>query len=120
MLEVKAHTAPNYLLIRVVGPMTRADIVAANMLLESAKLRRGFTVVTDLSQARASDESASELVKEIQRGFAKQGCARVIRVIGERSASAALQFSRTTREGGIEYDVVVVATLDAALKIAGA
>jgi hypothetical protein len=119
MYETRADIELNYLFIGIRGRLDRAQAQAlvADFTIAVRTLRPGFTIVDDLSEARAACDDVVEVMKAGQRAMFLAGAARAIRVIAEGSAASSLQFSRTQREMQVGYEVKVVSTMAEALRL---
>lgn len=116
MYTVKADVAKNRLYITMVGFLKVDEMKKCTdeVIEESKKLKRGYDVITDISQFKPA---GPETVKEIERGqehFKATGVGRGIRVVGE-SVLSGMQFSRTGKTIG--YDPDTVATVADADKL---
>ncbi len=116
MYIIKADAEKNRLYITMVG-FFKADEMKKctdEVIEESKKLKRGYDVITDISQFKPV---GSDTVKEIERGqrhFRETGISRGIRVVGE-SVISGMQFRRTGKATG--YDPDTVATVADAEKL---
>jgi hypothetical protein len=98
---VMADTDKNVLRVEFVGYFNDEEATRACELVleEAAKLRTGFSIITDISEFMAASEGGAEEIKRIQGALGNMGVSQVIRVVGAR-ATAALQLTRTAREAG--------------------
>ncbi len=78
------------------------------------KLKRGFDVITDISQFKPATPEATKEIERVQAFFKTSGVRHGVRVVGENVLSG-MQFKRT---GGIAgYVSSNVATLSEAEKL---
>ena len=107
MYTIKSDLAKNRLYISLVGffKLEEMQKCTDEVINESKKLRRGYDVITDISQFKPA---GPETVKEIERGqehFKASGVGRGIRVVGE-SVLSGMQFNRTGKTIGYTPDTV--------------
>lgn len=118
MYETKAHSDHNYLFIRIQGLFhgPEAEEAAAAVVSEGAKLKSGFTIINDISEAHPTSPENAELIKTVQSALFRMGAVRVIRIVRD-AASTGLQFARTQREAHAGYESHVAASLEDALRL---
>ncbi len=116
MYETKAHADRNYLYILIRGLMylPEAEEAVAAVIAEGEKLKPGFTIINDISEARPTSPEIAEVIKKAQTALFTMGATRVIRIVGEAAATH-LQFARTQRESNAAYASEVAASLEEAL-----
>jgi hypothetical protein len=119
MYEVKANPEQNYLYILIKGLMDPAEAQAfvAAVIAEGQKLKPGFAIINDISEARVTSPESAEVIKQAQVALFQQGASKVIRVVSSGAATTLLQFSRTQREANAAYESYVAASLDDALRM---
>jgi hypothetical protein len=119
MYETHSNIELNYLLIVIRGRLDRAaaEAIVASFAGHVQKLRPGFSLINDLSEARPAHDDVVDVMKAGQRQMFVAGAARVIRVIADGSAASSLQFSRTQREMNVGYEVKIVSTMAEALRV---
>ena len=79
------------------------------------KLRPGFILISDLSDAVPASPQAMESLKHSQLAIAEYGAKKVIRIIGNIVGTA--QVKRMQRESGADYDVVQVTSVEEAERL---
>ena len=107
MYTVKADVEKNRLYISLVGffKLEEMQKCTDDVIEESRKLKRGYDVITDISQFKPA---GPETIKEIERGqehFKSTGVGRGIRIVGE-SVLSGMQFNRTGKAIGYIPDTV--------------
>jgi hypothetical protein len=119
MYETHSNIELNYLLIVIRGRLDRAsaEALVASFAGHVQKLRPGFSIINDLSEARPAHDDVVQVMKAGQHAMFVAGAARVIRVIADGSAASSLQFSRTQREMNVGYEARVVPTMAEALRV---
>lgn len=93
-----------------------------DMLMQFAKevestvkqLRRGFNVINDISNLKATPKNATEFVKSAHRSLADHGVDKVIRITG--SSITTMQFRRTAKEVS-RYEAIEVGSMEEALSL---
>jgi hypothetical protein len=119
MYETKAHTDANYLYICIKGLMylPEAEEAVAAVIAEGKKLRPGFAIINDISEARPTSPEIAEVIKKAQVALFGMGAVRVIRIVNSAGAATHLQFARTQRESNAAYESHIAASLDDALSL---
>jgi len=119
MYETKAHADESYLYIRLVGMMQQAEAeeCVAAVIAEGKRLRPGFSIINDITEARPTSPEIAEIIKKGQTALFAMGARRVIRIVGPGAAATSLQFARTQRESHVGYESHIAGTLEDALAI---
>lgn len=99
MQKVIAEPRKNRLYIALSAMMSQTDTerLVAAVLRESAKLKPGFDVISDISNFRNGDSSGVPLLGKAMSFLQSLGVGRVIRVVGG-SKEGLLQFALATKE----------------------
>jgi hypothetical protein len=113
MFEIKVDISRNCLYVKVDGmPELEESREAAKTVLKRAgRLRRGFTVVSDLSRAYATPDVADEL-RALQLILAIMGARRGIRIVPAES-----RLQGTAGDWAAGYEVVEVGSLEDAVAL---
>jgi hypothetical protein len=99
VVDIHADVGKNRIFIRIEGQVdnTQAKAVADAIIKEMDRLRPGFDVVSDLSNAEAlGPESLAEFKRIVEAQRARK-FGRAVRIVG-RSPQTALQLARTSKE----------------------
>jgi hypothetical protein len=104
--DIQAKVAINRLYLSLRGSMSddEAKEVADRVIQEIRKLRPGFTIINDISELKPASPAATEHLRRAQEASVRQGCGRVIRVVGSQAITQ-MQWSRTLKaahHGGAE------------------
>lgn len=116
-ITLRLEEAKNRLYLVLTGLMSDEEMTdGANRTIEAVKkLRRGFTVLTDISQFRPMTKFGVEEVKRVGIFCAQHGMKATARVVGI-SATASAQFQRVAKENGYTaYNVASVAEAERVL-----
>jgi hypothetical protein len=113
MFEIKVDISRNCLYVKVDGtPELEESRKAAKTVLDRAgRLRRGFTVISDLSRAYATPDVADEL-RAIQLILAIMGAKKGIRIIPSES-----RLQGTAGDWAAGYEVVEVGSFEDAVAL---
>jgi hypothetical protein len=115
--SVQADTARNVLRVQFVDYFSddEARDACREVVEQAATLRRGFTIITDISRFKAASEAGAQEIQRIQGELAGLGVGRVIRVVGGKVIPS-MQLTRTAREAGYEAgaNAITVDTLEQA------
>ncbi len=116
MYETKAHADENYLYFCLKGLMYKAEAeeAVAAIVAEGAKLKPGFTVINDASEARPSSPEVAEVIKTAQTQLFTMGATKLIRVVANATK---MQLARMARETNAAYETHIAASLDDALEL---
>lgn len=116
MYTVTADIAKNRLYVKLVGYFEYKEMKEATdkTVTETAKLKPGFDVITDLSQFKPVGQDALDEVTRGQTHLNKAGKRYAIRVEG-KSKLTSLQFSRMGKN--VDYMPDIVASLEEAEKL---
>jgi four helix bundle protein len=99
--------------------MPEAQEAVAAVIAEGKKMRRGFAIINDITEARPTSPEIAEVIKTAQTALFALGATKVIRIVGPEAAATSLQFARTQRESHAAYESYIAATLEDALKLLG-
>ena len=80
-------------------PQQAADAIISDI----DKMRKGFTIINDISQLKIVDEADQAHILRAQEHALKAGVSRVVRVVGA-SMLAQLQMDRKSKEAGYKAD----------------
>ncbi|MEF8773760.1 MAG: hypothetical protein V5A23_08065 [Halobacteriales archaeon] len=103
--RVEADPEKNRLYMRLSGMLDEEEALAVTerMEAEAKKLRPGFDVVNDVSEAKPVSQEATDAIERGQRLLAEAGASAVARVVGD-SVIMEMQFERHG-EGDDAYQV---------------
>ncbi len=75
MYETRAHTDRNYLYILIKGLMymDEAEQTVAAVIAEGQKLKPGFAIINDISEARPTSPEIAEVIKKAQVALFQRG-----------------------------------------------
>ena len=98
LFEIEANVALNRLYLQLQGSMSddQARDVADQIIQEVRKLRPGFAIINDISELKPASPAATEHLRRAQEASVRQGCGRVIRVVGTQAITQ-MQWSRTLK-----------------------
>jgi hypothetical protein len=116
MYQIKINESKNRLYITLSGFFSLEEMKKCSdeTIAMTRKLKRGFDVITDISQFKPATPEATKEIERVQSFFKAFGVRRGVRVVGGNVLSG-MQFKRT---GGIAgYDSTNVATLAEAEKL---
>jgi hypothetical protein len=116
MFTVSADIAKNRLYVKLVGFFDYKEMKEATdkTIAETAKLKRGFDVITDLSEFKPVGQDTLDEVARGQAHLNKAGKRFAIRVEGKMKLTS-LQFSRMGKN--TDYMPDIVASLEEAEKL---
>ncbi|WP_224244276.1 hypothetical protein [Hyalangium gracile] len=99
VVDVHADVGKNRLFIRIEGRVDEAQVrgIADAIIKEMDRLRPGFDVVSDLTQAEPLGPEGSLQFKRVIEAQRERKYGRAVRIVG-RSAQVALQFARDSKE----------------------
>ncbi len=104
MFEVKVNYHKNRLYIKLAKMENGEAEKAANEVINSVvRLRKGFTVINDISDFIPVDESDQEYITKAQKHVLQAGVSRVVRVVGD-TIFGQMQMNRKSREVGYTAD----------------
>lgn len=95
---------------KIEGEKAGREIVAA-----VNQLRRGFSVITDISLFENASEKNNEILRNSMKVMKIRGAGTIVRVVGGSKAGL-LRFAQTTKEVP-GYSVQYVPTIDAAITL---
>ena len=101
MYEIHANVGRGRIYITLkgkVGPEEEQAALAA-LLVELARFRSRFDVITDISELEPLCEAAIDCARIGGKALATHGARKIVHVVG-RSAQAAIQFEHYARETG--------------------
>jgi hypothetical protein len=99
---VRADEAKQRLYVRVEGYLSEAETqaLADDIIAQAGKLKAGFCVITDLSQAQPFSEAGAQKLERAQSFLQQHGLRRLIRVFDPRNILSKMQFERKGRDAG--------------------
>jgi anti-anti-sigma regulatory factor len=99
IVDTVVDVGKNRLFVRVHGRIddSEAKSIADSIIQQMERLRPGFDVVTDLTQAEPLGPEGVVQLKRIMEAHIARKSRRTVRIVG-RSTQVALQFSRTGKE----------------------
>ena len=99
VVDTVVDVGKNRLFVRVHGRIddSEAKSIADSIIQQMERLRPGFDVVTDLTQAEPLGPEGVVQLKRIMEAHIARKSRRTVRIVG-RSTQVALQFSRTGKE----------------------
>lgn len=100
--SVRLDEAKQRLYVQVVGFLSESEAQAFSneVITQGGKLRSGFAVITDLSQAQPFSETGALQVQRAQSFLQQQGMRRLIRVYDPHNILSKMQFERKGRDAG--------------------
>jgi hypothetical protein len=98
-VDTVVDVGKNRLFIRIYGRLddSKAESVADSIIQQMDRLRPGFDVVTDLTDAEPLGPEGVVQLKRVMEAHIARKSRRTVRIVG-RSTKAALQFARTGKE----------------------
>lgn len=116
MFRISADTVLNRLTITLNGKISREDteLIMHQIFRETETLNPGFSVINNISKFKSLDKVTPEVMSQIAEFLKSKGCRKIIRVVGA-SKEALLTFAQNSKHIK-NYNVLHVATMDAALK----
>ena len=98
-VEIQADVGKNRIYVRVAGKLDDAEAPAVGdaLIREMDRMRPGFALISDLSQAEPMGPQGVEQLKRIITASRERKVGQTVRIVG-RAAQAALQFARTSKE----------------------
>jgi hypothetical protein len=98
-VEIHADVGKNRIYVRIHGRMEDADAprVGDAIIQAMDRMRPGFSLISDLTQAEPVGPQAIEQLKRVITASRERKVGRTVRIVG-KSAQAALQFARTSKE----------------------
>jgi anti-anti-sigma regulatory factor len=99
VVDTEVDVGKNRLYVRVQGRIDDAEVksIADSIIKQMERLRPGFDVVTDLTQAEPLGPEGVVQLKRLVEAHLSRKSGRTVRIVG-RSAQVALQFARTSKE----------------------
>jgi anti-anti-sigma regulatory factor len=99
VVDTEVDVGKNRLIVRVEGRIDdeQAKSIADSIIKAMERLRPGFDMVTDLSQAEPLGPEGVAQFKRLLEAHRAKKAGRAVRIVG-RSAKVALQFARTSKE----------------------
>lgn len=116
---VRADLDRNCLYITLEGffDLESAKGVADAVSKELGGLRRGFTVINDISRIKAASEEVIGQIEELIQLIERAGVSKVFRVVSQESTIAKIQHARLQREVGVDYEVIEVSSIEEANRL---
>jgi hypothetical protein len=98
-VEIHVDVGKNRLFIRISGRLEEAEApgVGDSILREMERLRPGFALISDLTDAEPLGPVGVEQIKRLITASRERKVGKTVRIVG-RSAQTALQFARTSKE----------------------
>lgn len=102
MLEVKVDMQKNYIFIKMEGFMHDDDMkkAAEEVIKEAKKLKKNYTVITDVTKFRPSSQGGASEIQKAQKFLLDNGASKFIRIV--ESVLGKMQFTKNAKEVGIE------------------
>ena len=116
MYSIRLDIDRNRLYVTLVGFFSLVEIKkCGDETIEATKrLRRGYDIVTDITQFKAGPADVAADIERVQAHFRKSGARQGVRIVGGNVLSG-MQFRRTGTSA--EYNSVNVASLEEAEKL---
>ena len=113
MLEVKVDALKNYIFITMGGFMHDEDMkkAADKVIAEAKKLKKGYTVITDVTKFSPSSQSGALEIQKAQKFLLDNGASKFIRIV--ESVLGKMQFTKNAKEVGLS--VIEVRSFEEAL-----
>ncbi len=98
-VEIQADVGKNRIFIRIEGRLDDAEAPAVGdeIIRQMGRMRPGFALISDLTQAEPMGPQGVEQLKRIITASRERKVGQMVRIVG-RAAKAALQFARTSKE----------------------
>ncbi len=102
MLTASADPSKNLLILKMEGFNTLEQLEAgrSQMINEVKKLSRGFTVINDISNFKATTPEGAEGIKTAQVFLVQSGMSKIIRITDNPTSK--MQLNRISRDVGYE------------------
>lgn len=99
VVDTEVDVGKNRLFVRIEGRIDdiQAQSIADSIIKAMERLRPGFDMVTDLTQAEPLGPEGVAQFKRLLEAHRAKKAGRAVRIVG-RSAQVALQFARTSKE----------------------
>jgi anti-anti-sigma regulatory factor len=99
VVDIDVDVGKNRIFLCVRGRVDDAEAksIADSIIKEMGRLRPGFDIVTDLSQAEPLGPEGVNQFKRLLEAHRARKAGRAVRIVG-RSKDVALQFARTSKE----------------------
>ena len=116
MHRVTANIEKNRLIISLAGFITEEEAAAVkkSIIVESASLKTGFDIITDITLFRLGLAGSERVFRDILKIIEEKRVNRIIRVVGGAQAGM-VQFANHTGNAHL-FKVKYVPTMDAAEK----
>ena len=113
MYTIRVDSIKNRLYVTLDGYFTLEEMQRCGdeTIEATAKLRRGYDVVTDITRFKAGPPEVAKDIERVQAHFRKSGARQGVRIVGGNVVSG-MQFRRTGTQA--EFNSVNVPTLEAA------
>jgi hypothetical protein len=113
MYKVEVDIARNRLYLTLVGFFSIEEIKRSGdeTIKATSKLRRGYDVITDISNFKPGTKDIAKDIQRVQAHFQASGARQGVRIVG-KSAIASMQFNRIAKDAG--WRSTTVETLAAA------
>jgi len=98
-VEIQADIGKNRIFIRIEGRLEDADApgVGDEIIRQMDRMRPGFALISDLTQAEPMGPQGVEQLKRVITASRERKVGQTVRIVG-KAAQAALQFARTSKE----------------------
>lgn len=115
MYTIQCTPQQNRIHIKLAGSMGMDEMVKCvdETIAAAKKLRRGYDVITDISDFAPASPEVAKQIERVQAHFVASGVRKGVRVVGSK-VLAGLQFNRTSSNVG--YPSVNVATFEDAVR----
>ena len=117
MYEVTINQQKNRLYFTLKGFLPTDEIKRATEenIRQMERLAPGFTVISNIAEFSAANAEGAEYISKMQGEAARLGVRKVVRVV--KSAVSSLQFKRTQRLAGANYEAVDVYSVEEAERL---
>lgn len=114
MLEIKVDSIKNFIFIKMGGFMHDDEMkkAADKVISESKRLKKGYTVITDVTKFSPSSQAGALEIQKAQKFLLDNGASKFVRIV--ESVLGKMQFTKNAKEVGL--NVIEVKTFDEALE----
>ncbi|MCP4107868.1 MAG: hypothetical protein GY749_20375 [Desulfobacteraceae bacterium] len=119
MFDIKADVNKNCLFITLKGFLKDDEMkqAADSVIKEAGKLKKGFTVINNISESSPTSKKGAEEIQKAQQALSKHGVKKVIRVCDPDNVLSKWQFEKTQKDSGSEYETITVNNMHEAMKL---
>lgn len=116
MYSIRTDVIKNRLYIALTGSFTldEAKKCMQETIAAASKLKKGYDVITDISQLKVSTSEVAKEIEKAQAYFVSSGARQGVRIV-ENSVITAMQFKRTA--GNAMFTSINVSSLEEAEKL---